>query len=68
MLVVINTQKGLLQYTRLPFGVSAAPAIFQRTIPPYLCVYLDDIFVTGKTEEENLNAFLSRLEETGLWV
>ena len=27
-LTVINTQKGLFQYTRLPFGVSAAPAIF----------------------------------------
>ena len=27
-LVVINTQKGLFRYNRLPFGVSAAPAIF----------------------------------------
>jgi len=27
-LVVINTQKGLFQYNRLPFGISAAPAIF----------------------------------------
>ena len=59
-LVTINTQKGLFQYTRLPFGVSAAPAIFQRTIEgilrgiPHVCVYLDDILVTGKTEEEHL--------------
>ena len=30
--VTINTQKGLFQYTRLPFGVSSAPAIFQRTM------------------------------------
>ena len=59
-LAVINTQKGLFQYTRLPFGVSAAPAIFQRTIEgilrgiPHVCVYLDDILVMGKTEEEHL--------------
>ena len=28
--VVVNTTKGLFQYTRLPFGISSAPAIFQR--------------------------------------
>ena len=28
----INTHKGLYQYNRLPFGVSSAPGIFQRTI------------------------------------
>ena len=27
-LVTINIHKGLFQYTRLPFGVSAAPAVF----------------------------------------
>ena len=30
--VTINTHKGLFHYTRLPFGVSSAPAIFQRTM------------------------------------
>ena len=30
--VTTNTHKGLFQYNRLPFGVSAAPAIFQRTM------------------------------------
>ena len=28
--VVINTHKGLFRYTRLPFGSSSAPGIFQR--------------------------------------
>ena len=68
--VTINTQKGLFQYTRLPFGVSSAPAIFQRIMDnllqgiPQVCVYLDDILVTGKSTEEhlkNLEEVLSRL-------
>ena len=30
--VAIITHKGLFAYTRLPFGVSSAPGIFQRTM------------------------------------
>ena len=29
--VTINTHKGLFSYTRLPFGVSVALSVFQRT-------------------------------------
>ena len=74
-LVTINTHKGWFRYNRLPFGVSAAPAIFQRTIEgilqgiPKVCVYLDDILVTGRTEDEhlkNLDKVLNRLEEAGM--
>ena len=29
--VVINTHKGLFHYTKLPFGISSAPGIFQSS-------------------------------------
>ena len=70
--LVINTSKRLFRYNRLLFGVASAPAIFQRTIEgilrgsPQVCVYLDDILATGKTEAEqlqNLELVLTRLEE-----
>ena len=34
--VVINTQRGLFRYNRLPFGVSSAPGIFQRAMESLL--------------------------------
>ena len=70
----INTNRGLFRYTRLPFGVSAATAIFQRTMESLLtglshvCIYLDDILVTGASEAahlHNLAAVLERLEASG---
>ena len=73
--VTINTHKGLFRYTRLPFGVAAAPAIFQRTMEailrdlPHVCVYLDDILVTGESEAahlHNLSVVLERLEAAGV--
>ncbi|XP_055331222.1 uncharacterized protein K02A2.6-like [Paramacrobiotus metropolitanus] len=76
-LVVINTHKGLFRYNRLPFGVASGPSIFQQIIERILqdCegvpVYIDDIIVTGKTDEEhqrNLEAVLERLEKYGLRV
>ena len=75
MYVTINTHKGLYRYNRLPFGVSSAPAIFQRTMEsilgglPQVCVYLDDILITGDSEAahlRNLEAVLSRLETAGI--
>ena len=71
----INTPRGLFQYTRLPFGISSAPSIFQRVLEnvlegiPKTSNYLDDILVAGNSEEEhleNLDRVLSRLEEAGL--
>ena len=52
--VTINAQKGLYQYTRVPFGIVSATALFQKImdtvlqgIPSTIC-YLDDILVTIK--------------------
>ncbi len=71
----INTHKGLFQYNRLPFGVASAPGIFQRTVEnllqgiPDVCVYLDDILITGPTDDahlETLDKVLKRLDEAGV--
>ena len=75
--VTINTHKGLYQVNRLPFGVSSAPSMFQRIVESILqgisnvCVYIDDILVSGRTAEENLQsleAVLMRLEEAGVML
>ena len=48
----INKHRGIYQYTRLPFGISCAPAVFQRTMDnllkgiKHVSVYIDDIVVT----------------------
>ena len=72
---VINTHRGLFKYNRLPFGISSAPGIFQRTMEsvlsriPHVIVYLDDILITGKSETEhlkNLQLVLQQLETAGL--
>ena len=45
----INTHKGIFRYTRLPFGISSSPAIWQRFIEQVLaglngtCVIMDDL-------------------------
>ena len=75
--MVIATHLGLYQYTRLPFGIAAAPAIFQQTMETMLqglsgvVCYLDDIIVTGKSKAEhlrNLERVLARIQEYGFQV
>ena len=56
----INTHRGLYQYTRLPFGVASAPALFQKIMDtilqgiPHVICYIDDILVTGANQEDHL--------------
>ena len=70
----INTHKGLFRFTRLPFGASAAPAIFQRVMEtllkgiPNVSVYLDDILLSGNSDKahlDNLEAVLAQLGAAG---
>ena len=74
-LLTINTHRGLFRYNRLVFGIASSPAIFQKTIKqimqnvPGKQVILDDIIITGKSDEEhlqNLEMVLQRLQENGL--
>ena len=59
-LCTINTHKGLFRYTRLPFGISSSPAIWQRFIEQVLtglngtCVIMDDLLVGGVNDDEHL--------------
>ena len=75
MHMVINTQRGLFRYNRLPYGVSSAPGIFQRTMEnllqgiPHVVVYLDDILITGPTHQEHIRVLeevFTRIEKAGL--
>lgn len=59
------------------FGISSAPGIFQRVIESILqgvsgvVIYLDDILISGSTEDQHLAALdevLSRLDKAGLTV
>ena len=72
-LVTINTHLGLYTYTRVPYGISAAPSLFQSVMDKVLqgidCgCYLDDIVITGRDHQEHMNnlyAVLDRLIQYG---
>ena len=74
-LLTISMHRGLFQYTRLPFGITTAPSLWQRAMSqvlaglPGVVYYIDDILVTGRTREDhisNLRAVLQRIQEYGL--
>ena len=58
-LTAFQTTEGLYEYTRLPFGLAVAPAVFQRFVDellgdmrPYKVeAYLDDFLLKGETWE-----------------
>ena len=71
----VNTHQGLYQFNRLMIGVASAPANFQRAMDTILqgihhvLCYIDDLLITGETEEEhlrNLEEVLKRLQDHGI--
>lgn len=73
--LTINNLKGLYAVNRLPFRISAAPAIFQRFMETLLAgvqgtsVYLDDVIIAGRTmkgHNESLKTVLQRLVSANL--
>ncbi|XP_044860608.1 uncharacterized protein LOC123363556 [Mauremys mutica] len=70
------TLSGLYHFTRMPFGLHGAPAIFQRLMDrvlqphiTYAAAYLDDVVIYGSNWEDHLNqvaAVLRDLRAAGL--
>ena len=76
-LCVINMPFGIYQYNRMCFGIASSPVQFQRCMDsmiidlPGRVAYLDDIIVTGKSEEKhwfNLQNLLQRLSDYGISI
>lgn len=70
-----RTKKGHFEYLVMPFGLTNAPATFMSLMDeilgdlPFVLVYLDDILIHSKTEEEHyqhLEEVLQRLEKAKL--
>lgn len=59
-MLTITTTKGLFRPTRLMFGISSAPAIWQRFMEQILggikgvSVFLDDVKITGSSDREHI--------------
>lgn len=75
--LTVITHKELYRYTKMTEGIALGPGDFQRKIEQCLAgiegaiSYLDNIFCTGKTDEEHLetlNAVCKRFEECGFRV
>ncbi|XP_054283201.1 uncharacterized protein K02A2.6-like [Macrosteles quadrilineatus] len=73
--LIIATHMGYFRYKRLAFGLTDAPAKFQRFMEnllsdiPLVGVNIDDIIVSGRTKEGhlgNVRTVLKRLEAAGI--
>ena len=71
------TPFGRFCFNRLPFGISSAPEIFQRTMSKILegsegtLCQMDDVLIHGVDQSEHdgrVRAVLHRLQEAGFWT
>ena len=73
------TRYGLYEYTVMSFGLTNAPAVFMRLmnsvfheyLDKFVVVYIDDILVYSKTEDEHaehLRLILTKLREHRLYA
>jgi len=73
------TPMGLYEYLVLPFGLANAPSVFasvmhrvlQKYIGQFVVLYLDDILIFSKSEEEHANHIrlvLQELKQNNLYV
>ncbi|KAG8185029.1 hypothetical protein JTE90_017052 [Oedothorax gibbosus] len=74
-ILTLNTTKGLYRMKRLPFGISSAPAIFQKFMDTLLsnlegtAALLDDVIIGGRNRDEHdkrVEIVMERLWEAGL--
>lgn len=74
-----STKMGQFRFKRMPFGIAAAPATFQRLMTTVLgdlnwneaVVYMDDILIFSATRDEHINRLnnvLNKIKESGLKV
>ena len=74
-----HTHRGHFEFVVMPFGVSNAPATFQRLmnkvfakeLDAFILVYLDDILVFSQTKEEHLEHIrtaLGRLRDAKIYA
>ncbi len=74
-----NTPSGHYEYLVMPFGLTNAPAVFQALVNDllrdmlnrFVFVYLDDILIFSKSQEEHIShvqSVLQRLLENSLFV
>ena len=74
-----RTHRGHFEFIVIPFGVSNAPATFQRLmnkvfvkeLDAFILVYLDDILVFSQTQEEHLDHIqiaLGRLRDSKIYA
>lgn len=73
--VMFSTPYGIYKYTRMPYGLSPAPEVFQEEVDknfghiPNCITYIDDIICYGVTEEEHntaVQAVLDTARELGV--